>query len=102
VRAGFIGEVASDLPWITAREERSFRASGRAAARTGVMVSTHAPTFPTGETQIDIVIGHTDTVNSLQYSIDLLQRGVYVEYDCMVAVKVGGVVNPLELGRRIE
>ena len=39
VRAGFIGEVASDLPYITAREERSFRAAGRAAARTGVMVS---------------------------------------------------------------
>jgi predicted metal-dependent phosphotriesterase family hydrolase len=113
VRAGFIGEVASDLPWITAREERSFRASGRAAARTGVMVSTHAPTFPTGETQIDIltsegvdpsriVIGHTDTVKSLQYSIDLLQRGVYVEYDCMMAVKAAGVVNPSELDRRIE
>ena len=113
IRAGFIGEVASDLPWITAREERSFRASGRAAARTGVMVSTHAPTFPTGGTQIDIltsegvdpsriVIGHTDTVKSLQYSLDLLERGVYVEYDCMMAVKVGGVVNRLELDRRIE
>jgi phosphotriesterase-related protein len=113
VRAGFIGEVASDLPYITAREERSFRASGRAAARTGVMVSTHAPTWPTAETQIDIltqegvdpsriVIGHTDTVKALQYSIDLLERGVYVEYDCMMAVKSGGVVAPHELGRRVE
>ena len=101
VRAGFVGEVASDLPYITAREERSFRASGRAAAKTGVMVSTHAPSFPTGETQIDIltsegveperiVIGHTDTVKSLQYSVDLLKRGVYIEYDCMMAVKSGG------------
>jgi predicted metal-dependent phosphotriesterase family hydrolase len=113
VRAGFVGEVASDLPYITAREERSFRASGRAAARTGVMVSTHAPTFPTAETQIDIltsegveperiVIGHTDTVKSLQYSIDLLKRGVYIEYDCMMAVKMGGVVAEHELNRRVE
>ena len=43
------------MPYVTAREERSFRASGRAAARTGVMVSTHAPTFPTAGTQIDIL-----------------------------------------------
>jgi predicted metal-dependent phosphotriesterase family hydrolase len=113
VRAGFIGEVASDLPYITAREERSFRAAGRAAARTGVMVSTHAPSFPTAEWQIDfltaegvaperIVIGHTDTVKSLQYSVDLLKRGVYIEYDCMMAVKAGGVVAEHELRRRVE
>lgn len=112
VRAGFVGEVASDLPYITAREERSFRASGRAAARTGVMVSTHAPTFPTAETQIDIltqegvaperiVIGHTDTVKSLDYSLDLLRRGVYIEYDCMMAVKRGGQIAGHELDRRI-
>lgn len=113
VRAGFVGEVASDLPYITAREERSFRASGRAAARTGVMVSTHAPTFPTAETQIDIltqegvaaeriIIGHTDTVKNLQYSLDLLNRGVYIEYDCMMAVKSGGQVAEHELQRRVE
>jgi predicted metal-dependent phosphotriesterase family hydrolase len=113
VRAGFIGEVASDLPYITAREERSFRASGRAAARTGAMVTTHAPSFPTGETQIDIlteegveperiVIGHTDTVKDLRYSVDLLKRGVYIEYDCMMAVKSGGVVAEHELRRRVS
>lgn len=113
VRAGFIGEVASDLPYITAREERSFRASGRAAARTGVMVTTHAPSFPTGETQIDIltaegvaperiVIGHTDTVKSLDYSIDLLKRGVYIEYDCMMAVKAGGAIAENEMQRRVS
>ena len=113
VRAGFIGEVASDLPYVTAREERSFRAAGRAAARTGVMVTTHAPTFPTAETQIDIltaegvaperiVIGHTDTVKSLDYSVDLLKRGVYIEYDCMMAVKSGGAIAEHELRRRVE
>jgi phosphotriesterase-related protein len=113
VRAGFIGEVASDLPYITTREERSFRACGRAAARTGVMVTTHAPTFPTGLTQIDmlteegcdpsrIVIGHTDTVKDLRYSVDLLKRGVYIEYDCMMAVKSGGQVSENELQRRVQ
>jgi predicted metal-dependent phosphotriesterase family hydrolase len=113
VRAGFVGEVASDLPYITAREERSFRAAGRAAARTGVMVSTHAPTFPTGLTQIDIlteegvdpariVIGHSDTVKDLRYVIDLLERGVYVEFDCMMAAKRGGEIVAHELTRRVE
>jgi phosphotriesterase-related protein len=113
VRAGFIGEVASDLPYITAREERSFRASGRAAARTGAMVTTHAPTFPTGGAQVDmltdegvdpsrIVVGHTDTVKDLRYSVDLLKRGVFVEYDCMMAVKIGGEIRRHELARRVE
>ena len=77
------------------------------------MVSTHAPTFPTAEIQIDIltqegvepdriVIGHTDTVKNLQYSVDLLERGVYVEYDCMMAVKSGGAIAEHELTRRVE
>ncbi len=112
VRAGFLGEIASDLPVITAREERSFRAAGRAAAETGVLVSTHAPTFPTGEAQVDIlvsegvaperiVIGHSDTVKSVDYSLALLRRGVYVQYDCMMAVKSYGSIAAHELDRRI-
>jgi predicted metal-dependent phosphotriesterase family hydrolase len=113
IRAGLIGEVGSDLPVITAREERSLRAAGRAAAETGVLVSTHAPTFPTGEAQIDllvaegvaperIVIGHSDTVKSLDYSLALLRRGVWVQYDCMMAVVSGGTVVPHELDRRVR
>lgn len=113
VRAGFLGEIASNLPHITAQEERSFRAAGRAAAATGAMVSTHAPTFPTGEGQVDIlvsegvdperiVVGHTDTVKNVEYSLDLLRRGVYVEYDCMMAVKIGGHIVEQELQRRLD
>lgn len=113
VKAGFIGEIASNLPYITAREERSFRAAGRAGAETGAMVSTHCPTFATGLGQIDIlvsegmdperiVVGHTDTVKSVEYSLDLLRRGVYIEYDCMMAAKVGGHIVESELARRIE
>lgn len=113
VRAGFLGEIASDRPVITANEERSFRATGRAAAETGVLVSTHAPSFPTGEAQIDIltsegvdperiVIGHTDTVKHIDYSLDLLRRGVYIQYDCMMAVKSGGVIAGHELERRVR
>ncbi|MEU8021937.1 MULTISPECIES: phosphotriesterase family protein [Micromonospora] len=113
VRAGLIGEIASDQPRITANEERSFRAAGRAAVETGALVSTHAPTYPTGEAQIDIltaegvdperiVIGHTDTVKDVRYSLDLLHRGVYVQYDCMMACKSGGQVVVPELRRRVD
>ncbi|BCB83087.1 phosphotriesterase family protein [Phytohabitans suffuscus] len=113
VRAGFLGEIASDKPKITPNEERSFRATGRAAAETGVLVSTHAPTFPTGEAQIDIltaegvdperiVIGHADTVKDVRYSLDLLNRGVYVQYDCMMACKIGGRLVVPELQRRVD
>lgn len=113
VRAGFLGEIGSDLPYITAREERSFRAAGRAAARTGVLVSTHAPTFPTGRAQLElliaegvapdrVVIGHSDTVKTPQYSLDLLRRGAWIEYDCMMTCRIGGQINELELARRIE
>lgn len=113
VRAGLIGEIASDLAYITAREERSFRAAGRAARQTGVLVSTHAPTFPTGAAQLEIlmsegvepdrvVIGHADTVKHPQYSLDLLRRGAWVEYDCMMSCRSGGVLNEPELDRRIS
>jgi len=113
VRAGFLGEIGSDLPYITAREERSFRATGRAAARTGVLVSTHAPTFPTGRAQLEllraegveadrVVIGHADTVKTPQYSLDLLRRGAWIEYDCMMTCKSGGRINQIELARRID
>ncbi|UFS58652.1 phosphotriesterase family protein [Subtercola endophyticus] len=113
IRAGFLGEIASNLPYITAQEERSFRAAGRAARETGRMVSTHAPTFATGEAQIDIltaegveperiVVGHSDTVKNVEYSIDLLRRGVYVQYDCMMACKAGGHVAEHELQRRVD
>ncbi|CAN5192637.1 hypothetical protein BH11ACT2_BH11ACT2_11290 [soil metagenome] len=112
VRAGIIGEIASDLPYITAREERSFRAAGRASAQTGAMISTHAPTFATGGAQIDlllesgasadrIVIGHSDTVKDVGYSLELLRRGVFVQYDCMMSCKVGGSLVMPELERRV-
>ncbi|MFE7977835.1 phosphotriesterase [Streptomyces shenzhenensis] len=112
VRAGFLGEIASDLPVITPNEEKSFRATGRAAAETGVLVSTHAPTFPTGLGQVElltsegvhperIVIGHTDTVKDIRYHRELLGKGVYIQYDCMMACKIGGQIIPHELDRRV-
>ncbi|WP_159500744.1 phosphotriesterase [Microbacterium sp. 18062] len=113
VRAGIIGEIASDLSHITATEERSFRAAGRASRETGVMVSTHAASFPTGLAQLEIlreegvdpsrvVIGHADTVKSVDYSLELLRRGAFVEFDCLMTCRIGGNLIRHQIDRRIE
>ena len=113
VRAGIIGEIASDLSHITATEERSFRAAARASLETGAMISTHAATFPTGTAQLDIlmeegvdparvVIGHADTVKSVDYSLELLRRGAFVEYDCLMTCRIGGNLVMPQIERRIS
>ncbi|MFX5743348.1 hypothetical protein ABTE37_20630, partial [Acinetobacter baumannii] len=77
-------EIASDLSHITAVEERSFRAAARAGRETGALITTHAASFPTGLAQLEIlteegvdpsriVIGHADTVKSVDYSLELLR-----------------------------
>jgi phosphotriesterase-related protein len=112
VRAGVIGEVASDLPHITATEERSFRAAARAHRETGAFISTHAPTFPTGLAQLEILreegvdpervaVGHSDTVKSLDYSLAMLETGAYLQYDCMMTCRAGGALVMPEIERRI-
>lgn len=113
VRAGIIGEIASDLSHITAVEERSFRAAARASRETGIMISTHAATFPTGLAQLEIiaeegvdpsrvVIGHADTVKSVDYSLELLRRGAFVEFDCLMTCRIGGNLIRHQIDRRVE
>lgn len=113
VRAGIIGEIASDLSHITALEERSFRAAARASRETGIMVSTHAATFPTGLAQLEIlreegvdpsrvVIGHADTVKSVDYSLQIVEQGAYVEFDCLMTCRVGGRLVMPQIERRLS
>lgn len=112
VRAGIIGEIASDLSHITATEERSFRAAGRASRETGIMISTHAASFPTGLAQLEIlqeegvdpsrvVIGHADTVKSIDYSLEIARKGAFVEFDCLMTCRIGGKVIRHQLERRL-
>lgn len=76
------------------------------------MVSTHAATFPTGLAQLEImeeegvdpsrvVIGHADTVKSVDYSLELLKRGAFVEFDCLMTCRVGGEIVRPQIDRRI-
>jgi len=54
VKPGIIGEIGTDKPWLSAREERVHRAVARASRRTGLGISTHAVMSPVGLAQLDV------------------------------------------------
>jgi predicted metal-dependent phosphotriesterase family hydrolase len=92
VRAGIIGEIGANDRYISAAEERSFRAAARAHHRTGLTISTHAAWWPIGLAQLDlleqedvptdrVIIGHVDTVADPDYPLALARRGCWVQFD---------------------
>ena len=92
IRPGIIGEIGTDKPWVTAREERIHRAAARAARRTGLAITTHAVLSPVGQAQLRIfdeegvdparvVIGHADSYPDLDHYLAIVERGASVEFD---------------------
>jgi predicted metal-dependent phosphotriesterase family hydrolase len=92
IRAGIIGEIGADRGYISAAEERSFRAAARAHLRTGVTINTHAARWPVGLAQLRllaeegvdprrVIVGHTDSVPVPGYQLDLVRQGAYVSFD---------------------
>ena len=92
VRAGIIGEIGCNNDYLSAGEERSFRAAARAHLRTGVTITTHATRWPVGLLQLDVfesegvdprrvVIGHCDSVPSTDFHETVARRGAFVEFD---------------------
>jgi phosphotriesterase-related protein len=92
IRPGIIGEIGTDKPWVSAREERVFRAVARVARRTGLAVTTHAVLSPVGLEQLRIleaegadptrvVIGHADSYPQLEHWLAIVERGASVELD---------------------
>jgi phosphotriesterase-related protein len=92
VRAGIIGEIGADKWYVSATEDRSFRAAAAAQKATGAAVSTHSSRWPIGMDQLDIlieagadprriIIGHCDTINIPEYHEDLARRGAFVQFD---------------------
>ena len=91
IRPGVIGEIGSEKS-ITALEERVLRATARAHVRTGLTITTHTARWPNGLKQIAIlkaegvdprrvIIGHCDTVPSLEYHSAIAEEGAFVEFD---------------------
>jgi phosphotriesterase-related protein len=102
VRPGILGEIGVDKPWLTAQEERVFRAVARAARRTGMAVSTHAVMSPVGLEQLKVleeegldparvVIGHSDSYPRLDHYLEICRRGANLEFDFL-----GMAFTPLE------
>jgi phosphotriesterase-related protein len=94
VRPGIIGEIGCAAEYPTAREERAFRAAARAHLQTGLAISTHTPVRTSGREVLAIltqegvppdrvIIGHADTYPVLDYLMDLLATGCYIEFDCI-------------------
>jgi phosphotriesterase-related protein len=104
IKAGVIGEVGISgikkgdgirkSAAITDEEEKSLRASARAALATGVAVSVHTDIRPprAAPLAVDIladeglpvdrmIIGHLDQVHDLDYTMSVAERGAYVQYD---------------------
>jgi phosphotriesterase-related protein len=92
VRPGIIGEIGTDKPWVTAREERVHRAAAQASRRTGLAITTHAVLSPVGRAQLRIfeeegadpsrvVIGHADSYPDLDHYSAIVERGASVEFD---------------------
>jgi phosphotriesterase-related protein len=111
IRPGIIGEIGTDKPWISPREERVHRAAARAARRIGLAITTHAVQSTVGLDQLDVfeaegadlsrvVIGHADSNPSPDYHRAIVQRGASVEFDFL-----GMSFTPLEKhgeGRIVE
>ncbi len=92
VRPGIIGEIGVHKPWVSAQEERVFRAAGRASRATGMAVMTHAVMSPVGLRQLDllveagadpsrIVLGHQDSYPILSHWLEIVERGASLECD---------------------
>ncbi len=111
VRPGILGEIGTDKPWISAAEERVFRAVARASRATGLAVSTHAVLSPVGLDQLHIlesegvdpervVISHADSYPNLGHYLEIVGRGASVEFDFL-----GMSFSPTEVhgeGRVVE
>lgn len=102
VRPGIIGEIGVHKPWVSAQEERVFRACGRASRETGMAVTTHAVMSPVGLRQLDlleeggadparVVIGHADSYPLLDHWLAIVARGASIECDFL-----GMAFTPME------
>jgi predicted metal-dependent phosphotriesterase family hydrolase len=92
IKPGIIGEIGTHKPYVTAKEERAFRAAAWAGVETGLTVTTHAVSSPVGLAQLRIllkegvapdriVIGHCDSYLVESYLLGILESGAYAMFD---------------------
>ena len=92
IRPGIIGEIGTDKPWVSAREERVHRAAARAARQTGMAITTHGVQSAVGLAQLRIfteegvdparvVIGHADSYHNLDFYLSVIAAGANLQFD---------------------
>ncbi|MFN8518445.1 MAG: hypothetical protein U0667_03425 [Chloroflexota bacterium] len=106
VRAGFIGEIGTERGHITARQERVFRAAGRAHRRTGCPILTHTTHF--GELAVEqldllreegvdshrVIVSHLGDRVGIHWWLPIARTGAYLNVDNLGFV---GGYAPLEV-----
>jgi predicted metal-dependent phosphotriesterase family hydrolase len=115
VRPGIIGEIGCDRGYLSAAEDRSFRAAAYAHLATGLTITTHAVVWPVGLKQLDVlesagvdprrvIIGHCDTVASPGYRLAVAARGAFVQFDTirnegrLLDDRIKGVIELVDAG----
>ena len=92
IKAGIIGEIGSSKDIITETELKVFKSAIIAHLETGVPITTHTSLGTMGHEQVKlfkeykvntdkIVIGHVDLSGNIEYILEMLYDGVYVEFD---------------------
>ena len=92
IKAGIIGEIGSSKDIITETELKVFKSAIIAHLETGVPITTHTSLGTMGHEQVKlfkeykvntdkIVIGHVDLSGNVEYILEMLYNGVYVEFD---------------------
>lgn len=106
--AGIIGEIGINGDPITTNEIKSIRAAARASVTTGAPMSFHrGGRMGERHQSLDIVqeeeglpnrvvLGHTDEIaGDLSLMLELLERGVYLEFDLIGRTTTAGTHNVL-------
>jgi len=97
VKAGVI-KIGSSYNHIRPEEERVIRAAARAQLATGAPISSHTEVGTMGLEQLEIlqeeganlekvIIGHLDRNPDYNYHKSIVEKGAFVEYDCIGKIK---------------
>lgn len=111
VRSGIIGEVGINGNPLTPNEEKSVRASARASSATGAAISFHhggtgrekfKVASMLGEEGADLtrtIYGHSNSyAGDVPFLLELLDLGVYVQFDTLGRVMAPVARRPVTLG----
>lgn len=113
VKASLIGEIGTSKNEMTSRERKVFEAAVIAHDETNVPITTHTTLGTFGKEQVDffksknmdlsrVVIGHVDLTGNIEYVLELLNEGIYVEFDTVGKENYMPDMTRVNMLKRIE